>query len=92
MTVDLSTLIPVFATALFGAIGFLIRSYLHGLDRRIEQLQAMTHNRNGQFDTLLRELRQNNQELVKVRYELQAVWRFIDNAPKRATDIGVRNG
>lgn len=87
MTVDLQFLLPILATAITGAFGFLIKSYLNMLNDRLSRISAMSARRDGQLDSLLHDLRKNNEEMHKLRYEMQAVWRYIDNSSRRATDI-----
>ncbi len=92
MAIDLNTIIPILLTALIGVIGFLIRSYLVNIDRRIDTVIAMTNRRDGRLDTLIQKLDKNTEEITKLRYEIKAVWRFIDKVPKRASDQEAKYG
>ena len=68
-----------------GAIGltvfaFFARSYFAALAKDLARLE-------GNLAALQNDIRENTKELAGMTSELKAVWRFIDGAHERATDV-----
>jgi len=68
-----------------GAIGltafaFFARGYFAAFAERFARLE-------GQLEALQMDIRQNTKEQAGMNSEMKAMWRFIDGAHERATDI-----
>ena len=73
-----------------GAIGltafaFFARSYFAALAKDLARLE-------GSLETLRADIRQNTVELAGMTSELRAIWRFVDGAHERATDVNGGSG
>lgn len=75
----LSTILPIAIAAFIAGIGFLLKSFFSKIEADINKLD-------GRLAQLSSEIRENTIEYAKVRSEITAMWRFIDNSNKRATD------
>ena len=84
-------LIPVFLTAALAAFGYLLNFYFSKIHKDIEELKISLGRNEGRFEPLQAIMRENTIELIKLRTEVSAVWRFIDGANQRSTD-GDDNG
>lgn len=72
--------------ATLGAIGLLyhfVRSYFSGLKESVDKLA-------GAVEVMRKDLHASREEMIIARSELKALWRTVDNAPKRASDRGVQ--
>jgi hypothetical protein len=83
-------LAPILASAFLALVGYLAKSYLEDQKRMLLELKYELKRSEGRFDAVLHEIRANTTELIKVRSELQAVWRFIDHEKegRRGRSIG----
>lgn len=81
-------LAPVVATSAMAVFGYLLNSYFSRIHKEIEELKSAIAKSEGRFEALQIELRNNTIEMVKLRSEVAALWRFIDNTYKRASDAG----
>lgn len=86
MQIPLDQLIPALATALAGVFAFLVRHYFASFRKDISGVQKDFAKIEGHLTALQHEIRSNTIELAKTTSELRAIWRFVDNAPKRASD------
>jgi chromosome segregation ATPase len=87
---QLFDLLPVVASAIIAVVGYLARAYLEQQKKSIQELKDELKRAEGRFDALIHEIRANTVELIKVRTELQAVWRFIDHQKESTHGRGVR--
>lgn len=77
--------LTIIAGSVLSILGFLIRSVLKSIDKDIKTLASEVHHLRGSFEPIQRDLKDCTIEMVKVRSELNAVWRYIDAKP-RASD------
>lgn len=66
----------VLLSCLMSVLGFLIRSLLNNIQKDISNLA-------GSYEPLRKDLKENTEELVKLRTEIKAVWRYIDAQPRQ---------
>ena len=92
MTIPVEQLIPVVSAGVLALISYLVKSYFANLARQIDELKNSLQKRDGRIEQLAHEIRKNTEEQIKLRTEMHAIWRYIDNAPKRATDLGANHG
>lgn len=67
---------------------YLVRSYFKRIASIMRSLGGEIQKLEGKLEVLTAEVRQNTKETHGLGIELRGVWRFIDNANKRATDGG----
>ena len=65
---------------------FFIKGYLKKINKEIENLGTAITKVDAKFDVLSSEIRSNTVEMVKLKSEVNAIWRFVD-AKARATDV-----
>lgn len=85
-------LAPVVATSALAVFGFLLNSYFARIRESNEEVKSAIAKSEGKSEALQMELRANTIELVKLRSEVSALWRFVDNTYKRASDHRGDNG
>lgn len=83
---------PVAATAALAVLGYLVNFYFGKIHKDIEELKMSLSKSDGRFEPLQNDLRENTIELIKLRSEVSAMWRFIDGANRRSSDNGDNNG
>lgn len=74
----IAVIIGVLLTSTVSTIGFLIRSLLNNIYKELLELK-------GSFEPIRKDLKENTVEMIQLKSELKAIWRYID-APKRNTD------
>lgn len=82
----LLALVPVFATAFIGVVTFMIRGYAAGVHKAIADVRLELGRTQGELKALHEDIRENTIAVTRATTELKAVWRYIDNAPRRASD------
>lgn len=70
----------------FAAFAFLAKSLVNRLERDLASVAKEVARLDGKLEALSRDIRENTVQSAKLGSEVSAVWRFIDNAPKRASD------
>lgn len=75
--------------ACVGALfSYLVKSYFGKIQQSIEGLQKELSKLEGKFDMIQGEIRNNIVESAKLRSEVGALWRFVDNSFQRSSDGG----
>ena len=85
-------LAPVIATAVFGIFGYLSHSYFERIKADIAEIKIERAKVDGKLELLREDIRENTRALDAMIAETKALWRFIDNSHKRASDTGGVNG
>lgn len=84
-------LITAAAPVVLAGIGFFIRSYFKHIEAAIHdharESAAALGELKGQLTTMQTDLRSNTIEVTKAATNITALWRYVDGAGKRASDL-----
>lgn len=80
-------LAETFATVAVGIFGYLVRHYLKSITDAVAALRLEFAKRDGRLDALQKEIHTNTIQLAGLTSELRALWRIIDGAHLRASDV-----
>lgn len=70
-----------------GLFTFLVRSYFTRIHTDLKDLRGSVDKLSGRFDSLKEDARVTTTALAVTRQEVSAVWRALDGAHKRASDL-----
>ena len=70
-----------------GLFAYLTRSYFARIHDDIKEVQAAVDRLSGRLDAVSSDVRANTSETAVARVEFKALWRVIDNAYERASDV-----
>lgn len=85
-------LIAGIVTLGFTGLSFLIAFFFRQMRRDALRGARAVAELKGYLTSLQAEIRSNTIELTKAATEIRAIWRYIDNAPRRASDVQPVNG
>ncbi len=69
---------------------FLIRHFFKSIADDVKGVRAAVDKLDGRFSTIQKDVRDNTTETAVTRQEVKALWRFIDHANERASDVNGR--
>lgn len=73
--------------AVMGLFTFLVKSYFARGDERHGELKSAFDKLDGKLEALQKDVRDNTLAMAVKSQELRAIWRYVDAAPRRASDI-----
>lgn len=79
-------IIASFATTILGALTFLIRHYFASIRKEIADGQKDVAKIAGHIEALASDIRANTIQLSVTSTEVKALWKYVDNVPRRASD------
>jgi hypothetical protein len=85
----LQTVQPLLAAGL-AAIWYLVRHYFKKIHDDIHEVKISLARHDGRSESLQKEIRENTTAMVALRSEVNAMWHFVDNSKRRATDLSGR--
>ena len=85
---SLDIILPVLVSSFVALFSYLVKSYFKKIHETLDCLRQSLSKLEGNLDILNKEIRQNTVEGAGLRSEVRAIWRFVDNAHKRASDGG----
>lgn len=66
---------------------FLVRHFFAGITSKIDSIQDAFNKLDGRLETLQKDVRENTTQNAVTKQEMRAIWRYVDNAPMRASDM-----
>jgi hypothetical protein len=82
-------LLSAVVTCVGALFTYLVKSYFDKIQKSIDDLAKEVSKMEGKSDMLQGEIRNNIIESTKLRGEVGALWRFVDNSFKRPSDGGI---
>jgi septal ring factor EnvC (AmiA/AmiB activator) len=86
--IDMSEILTWLAIAVLSSVAYFIRHYFDSLKKDIASVERGIASIHGQITSLQNDIRANTTAMAVTTTEMKAIWRYIDNAPKRASDNG----
>lgn len=83
-------ILPGVATLVVSCVGYLVKYYFGQIAKNQKELTASINTLSGRLEGLHKDLRDNTVQMAITSTEVKAIWRFIDGAHERATDLNGR--
>ena len=82
-------LLSAVVTCVGALFSYLVKSYFSKIQESMDETKKEIAKLEGKFDMLQGEIRNNIIESTKLRGEVGALWRFVDNSFQRPSDGGI---